>query len=405
MIRTVVTGIGMVTPAGVGTEPSWAAICAGRPVAAADPGLGDSPVGISCRVPDFDPVARLGAGPAHRLDRVSQFALTAVREAVAQAGLDHRGWDGTRVGLVLGIGGWGATTLETQHHRLLEQGQAKVSPYFLPMALPTGPVAPIAIEFGVHGPTHVVCTACASGTSAIGQARQLIATGACDVVLAGGCEASLTPLISTGFARMKALSRRTDDPAGASRPFDADRDGFVLGEGAAVLVLESAGFARSRGARPLAGVAGYGATNDAYHAAAPEPTGAMAAAAIRRALADAGASAHDVGYVNAHGTGTRLNDVTGDRAIRAALGSGPSVTSVKGVTGHPLGAAGAIEAACTVLSIRDGLVPPTANLRRLDPEIDLDVVAGTARPQRIGLALSQSLGFAGHNAVLAFTSP
>ncbi|MFI5801314.1 beta-ketoacyl-[acyl-carrier-protein] synthase family protein [Streptomyces sp. NPDC051561] len=404
MRRAVVTGIGMVTPAGVGTERSWAGIRAGRSVAQADPLLGESPVGISCRVPEFDPVALLGAGPAHRLDRVSQFALTAVREAVAASGLDHRNWDGTRVGLVLGMGGWGANTLEAQHQRLLAQGPAKVSPYFLPMALPTGPIAPIAIEFGVHGPTHIVCTACASGTSAIGQARQLIATGACDVVLAGGCEASVTPLISTGFSRMGALSRRADDPAGASRPFDADRDGFVMGEGAAVLVLESADLVRSRGARPLATVAGYAATNDAYHAAAPDPAATRAAAAIRGALADAGVSAAEVDHINAHGTGTRLNDVTEARAIRAAVRSTPSVTSVKGVTGHPLGAAGAIEAACTVLSIRDGLVPPTANLDKLDPEIDLDVVAGQPRAQRIGVALSQSLGFAGHNAVLALTS-
>ncbi|WP_405016147.1 beta-ketoacyl-[acyl-carrier-protein] synthase family protein [Kitasatospora sp. NBC_00070] len=405
MIRAVVTGVGMVTPAGVGAEASWAGICAGRPTAKADPELAGSPVGISCRVPGFDPEALLGAGPAHRLDRVSQFALAAAREAVAKAGLDHRDWDGTRVGLVLGVGGWGANTLETQHRRLLDLGPAKVSPYFLPMALPTGVIAPIAIEFGVHGPTHVVCTACASGTSAIGQARLLIATGACDLVLAGGCEASLTPLISTGFARMGALSRRNGDPAGASRPFDADRDGFVLGEGAAVLVLEAEEHARSRRARPLAAVAGFGATNDAYHVAAPDPAATMATAAIRRALADAGASAGEVDHVNAHGTGTRLNDGTEALAIRSAVRSTPSVTSVKGVTGHPLGAAGAIEAACTVLAIRDGLVPPTANLERLDPEIDLDVVTGRARPQRIELALSQSLGFAGHNAVLAFTSP
>jgi 3-oxoacyl-[acyl-carrier-protein] synthase II len=403
---TVVTGLGMVTPAGVGTAASWAGITAGRPTATHRPELKNALVDIACRVPDFDPVALLGEGLTHRSDRSAQFALAAAREAMAAAGLEPRRWaDDHRVGCVLGISSWGTATEAEQRARFEESGPNAVSPYTMAALLPSAPTAPIGIEFGVRGPSWVVTTACASGTDALGQAAQLIDSGQCDVVLAGGCEASITPFIVTAYARMKVLSQRTDEPAAASRPFDADRDGFVCAEGAAVLVLESAEHARARGAEPLAVVAGYGATSDAHHVAAPEPTAASATEAIRRALAAAGLPGERIDHVNAHGTSTRRNDPTEARAIRAAIGERPTVTSVKGALGHPLGAAGAIEAACTVLSLRDQLVPPTANLDRIDPEIGLDVVAGPARPQAIEAAASLSFGFGGHNAALVLTRP
>jgi 3-oxoacyl-[acyl-carrier-protein] synthase II len=400
-----VTGLGMVTAGGVGVEATWRAVCAGVSTAAVDPSLSGAPVGISCRVPGFDPVALLGEGWSFRLDRSQQFALVAAREALTQAGLDAEGWDGSRVGVVLGTGAAGVSTFVAQAERFVAKGRKAVSPYFLPMSLPNMSAAQLALAFGAKGPSLVVATACAAGATAVGIARTLLLSGACDVVLAGGTEAAVTPLYVSAFSRMGVTSKRADPPGQVMRPFDADRDGIVVGEAGAVLVLERPEHAEHRGARVLARVTGFGASTDAHHVTVPDPDGAGAAAAVQMALADAGVSPQDVDHVNAHGTATVLNDLSEGTAIGKAIGDHPSVTSNKGVLGHSLGAAGAVEAACTVLSIRHGLVPPTANLQRMDPRISLDVVSGAPRVQKIDLALTQSFGFGGQNAVLAIAAP
>jgi 3-oxoacyl-(acyl-carrier-protein) synthase len=394
-----VVGMGMVTPAGVGTSASWRTILSGRSAAAEDPVLKDNEVSISCRVPGFDPDAQLGARRALRFDRYAQFALVAVREAVADAGIDPADWDPYRVGVVLGTAGGGGRTFEDQHSVLRTEGPRWVSPLLLPMHLPNMVAGQLAMEYSVHGPNLVVSTACASGATAIGVACDLLTSRRCDLVLAGGTEALLNPLTMAGFARMGALSRRSD-PKTASRPFDVDRDGFVAGEGAAVLVLKRAEDARADGNRVRGRIVGYGASADAHHITEPPPDGRGMAAAVLAALTDVGAVPADVDHVNAHGTSTQLNDLVEGQVLARVLPGGPVVTSTKGVTGHLLGAAGAVEAALTVLSVERGTVPPTANLDRLDGRLDIDV-ATTARSGPIDLALTISLGFGGQNAVLA----
>ncbi|MFJ8885236.1 beta-ketoacyl-[acyl-carrier-protein] synthase family protein [Streptomyces sp. NPDC102402] len=395
-----VTGLGLVTPGGIGVGPSWAAVCDGRPAAALDPVLANNPVRLSCRVPGFDPDSLLSARRAHRLDRFVQFALVAAHEAVADAGLDPTTWDGARVGVVLGCADGGPGTVEEQHHVLREQGADRVSPLLLPMQLPNMLAGQTAIEFGATGPNLVVATACASGATAIGMARDLLVLGRCDVVLAGGSEAMITPLVMAGFAQMGALSRREDDPASASRPFDADRDGFVAGEGAGILVMERVVDARARGAHVHGRIIGFGATADAHHMTSPHPDGAGIEAAVRAALADAGADPDDVQHVNAHGTSTPLNDLAEARMIQRTLQGDPLVTSTKGVTGHLLGAAGAVEAAFAVLSIEHEMIPPTAGLVIPDGRIDIKL-AQSATSMPIDLALSNSCGFGGQNTALA----
>lgn len=398
-----VTGLGLVTPAGIGVEASWAGVLAGVSAAATDPDLAGIPVTFSCRVPGFDADALLGRKVARRLDRFVQLAVVAAREAVGDAGLDPQTWDGARVGVVVGCGMGGAATWEEQHRRLLDQGAGKVSPMLIPMLVPNMVAGQLAMEFGATGPNLVTATACASGATAVGVALGLLRSGACDIVLTGGTEAGVTPLSVAGFAQMKALSTRNDDPQAASRPFDVDRDGFVAAEAAGVLVLERAGDAAARGARLRARLAGYGASADAYHATAPDPEGRGAALAMRAALDDAGVSPDEVDHVNAHGTSTPLNDASEARSIRRVLGDRATVTSTKGVTGHSLGAAGAIEAAFTVLTVEQGKTPPTANLDSQDPEVELDVVAKAPRDERVEVAMSNSFGFGGQNAVLVVT--
>jgi beta-ketoacyl-acyl-carrier-protein synthase II len=388
-----VTGLGLVTPAGIGVSANWERICSGESTAKTDPDLAGIMVDFSCRVPEFDAVTLLGRKHARRLDRFVQLAVVAAREAIADAGLDPHDWDGGRVGVVIGCGMGGAATWETQHRRLLEQGPGKVSSLLIPMLVPNMVAGQLAMEFGATGPNLVTATACASGATAIGVARDLLRAGACDIVLTGGAEAGVTPLSIAGFAQMGALSTRCDDPATASRPFDIDRDGFVAAEAAGILVLERPEDARARGARIRAHIAGYGASADGYHQTAPDPQGNGAEQAIRAALADAGVAPSEIEHVNAHGTSTPLNDVAEAR-----------VTSTKGVTGHALGGAGAIEAAYTVLAIEHSQIPPTANLDSQDPEVDLDVVAKSPREQRLELALSDSFGFGGQNAVLVVSA-
>lgn len=399
-----VTGLGLVTPAGIGVEESWRAIRDGVSTATHDPELDGMPVDFTCRVPGFDADKLLGRRNAWRLDRYVHFALVAAREALGDAGLDPQEWDGSRVGVVMGNALGGIGTFAEQHSTLLTEGAGRVSSMLIPMMGVNMVAGYIAIDCGAQGPNLVTTTACASSTTAIGTARDLLRTGRCDIVLAGGAEAGLTRPILAGFARMGALSGRVDSPDAASRPFERDRDGFVAAEGAAILVLERMEHARARNAKVRAKISGYGASADAHHATAPDPTGTGVETAIRMALRDAELAETDVDHVNAHGTSTPLNDVVEARVLRRVFGDRPAVTSVKGVTGHSLGAAGAIEAACTVLSIEDGLIPPTANLDSQDPEIDIDVVHKEPRKTKVAAAMTNSFGFGGQNAVLVVTA-
>jgi 3-oxoacyl-[acyl-carrier-protein] synthase II len=399
-----VTGLGLVTPAGIGVAATWDRVCAGRSTASIDPLLADNPVRLSCRVPGFDADEILGGRRARRLDPFVQFAVVAAREALADAGLAPDSWDGARIGVVLGCADGGPGTVETQHRMLVERAPHQVSPLLLPMQLPNMLAGQLSIEFGATGPSMVVATACASGTTAVGVARDLLLADRCDVVLAGGSEAMITPLVMAGFANMGTLSRRHDDPATASRPFDVDRDGFVAGEGAGVLVLERPEHARARGTRVRATVAGFGATADAHHVTTPEPEGRGTEAAMRLALADADLAASDVDHVNAHGTATVMNDLVEARALARLFGAGrPWVTSTKGVTGHLLGAAGAVEIVLTVLAIENSVVPPTANLVARDPAVDLAVAAEPVKAH-LDVAVSNSLGFGGQNAAVVLTA-
>jgi 3-oxoacyl-[acyl-carrier-protein] synthase II len=398
-----VTGLGMYTPAGVGVAESWAGVSAGKPTAQPDPVLAGQPVDFSSRVP-IEPTELLGGRMTRRMDRFVQFAIVAAREAVADAGFDPAGWDSARIGVVLGCAGGGAGTVEQQHRVLLYEAPTRVSPLLLPMQLPNMSAGQVSIDLGVTGPSLVVATACASGATAIGLARDLLTLDRCDVVIAGGSEAMITPLVMAGFAQMGALSGRTGDPSSASRPFDQARDGFVAGEGAAVLVLERPADAQARRARVRALVAGFGATADAHHVTAPDPAGRGCEQALRTALADAQIGHDQVDHVNAHGTSTPLNDIIEAHMIDRVLGDRPVVTSTKGVTGHMFGAAGAAEAAFSVLALEHQLVPPTANLTHLDPRISIQVAAQPVS-QRIEVVVSNSFGFGGHNAVLVMTVP
>lgn len=395
-----ITGIGLVTPAGIGVESNWERICAGLPTAAHDPALEGLPVAISCRVPDFDANALLGRKTAWRLDRVSQLALVAAREALDDAGLDPAAWDGARVGVVMGNALGGTAAYEDAYAAMHQQGPEWVPP----LVMVQGPVNMIsgylAMQCRALGPNLVVATACASGVTAIGTARALLRSGACDVVITGASEAPLARTPMAAYSQMGALSTRTDEPLRASRPFDVARNGFVAAEGAAVLVLERMADAQARGARVRARVRGFGSSADGHHASAPDPSGAGAERAMRAALADAGTAPDEVGHINAHGTSTRFNDLTESQVIRRVFGDGPAVTSTKGVTGHALGAAGAIEVAYTALSVERGTIPPTANLEVQDPQIDVDVVVDKPRSRRIEVATCNSFGFGGQNAVL-----
>ncbi|MFL5910962.1 MAG: beta-ketoacyl-[acyl-carrier-protein] synthase family protein [Gaiellaceae bacterium] len=398
-----VTGLGLVTPAGTGVVENWRRVCGGQSAAARDPELDGLPVDISCRVSGFDPAALLGPTRARRLDRHVQFALVATAEALADAGLDHATWDGARVAVVMGTGAGGPGTSYVQHERLIRLGPSKVSPHALPMLLPNMVAGQLATDFHATGPNLVTCTACAAGTTAIGMARHLLLSGACDVAITGGAEAAVNPLFVAGFARMGTLSRRLEDPATASRPFDLDRDGFVAAEGAAVLVLERVDDARARAARVRGYLAGYGASADAHHVTSPDPAGRGTEQAMRAALADAGVSPRDVQHANAHGTSTRLNDSVEGAALGRVFGDDVVVTSTKGVTGHMFGATGAVEAAFTMLALENQCVPPTANVEKVDPDIPVDVVTDRVRYQHMQFAINNSSGFGGQNAALLFS--
>ncbi|MDJ1130737.1 beta-ketoacyl-[acyl-carrier-protein] synthase family protein [Streptomyces iconiensis] len=403
--HAVVTGIGLVTPGGCDPEVNWKAVAAGRSLAATDPALAGLPVDMSCAVRDFDPVVEFGTRLARRLDPFAHFGLAAARRAVEDARLPLTEATAPRVGVVFGVGGNSLHTYAREFDRLGAARPAAVSPLAVPRSVPNMVAGEVACDLGAQGPNFVVSSACASGAHALAVARDLLLGGACDVVLAGGSESGRAPMTAACFARMRALSTRTRAPELACRPFDSGRDGFVLGEGAAVLVLESPRFAGARGAQRRALLLGAGSSADARHPTSPHPEGAGAELAVRQALADAGCSPRDIGHINAHGTSTPTGDAAEARALlRLFGGAPPPVTATKGVLGHALGASGAIEAALTVLALERQEIPPTANLTDQDPGHELDLVTSHPRECAFGLALSTSFGFGGQNAALVLAA-
>ena len=405
--RVVVTGLGAVTPIGNTVSDYWDGLVSGRNGVAGITlfDASEHACRFGAEVKDFDPSGFLEAKEAKRWDRFCKFGVVAAKQAVADAGLDITEANADRIGVSIGSGVGGLLTMETQAHVLEGKGPGRVSPFTVPMMIPNMATGLAAIALGAKGPSSAVATACAAGSNAIGDAFRLLQLGKADVMVCGGAESAITPLGVAGFASAKALSFRNDDPATASRPFDKERDGFVIGEGAGVLVLETLAHAEARGATVLAEVVGYGTTCDAHHITAPTPGGVGGAAAIRLALEDGQISADSVDYVNAHGTSTPANDKNETSAIKSALGSRAlaiPVSSTKSMTGHLLGGSGGIEAVACVLALQHGVVPPTINHINPDPDCDLDVVPNTAREHRLGTVLSNSFGFGGHNVCLAF---
>lgn len=405
--RVVVTGLGAVTPIGNTVSDYWDGLVSGRNGVAGITlfDASEHACRFGAEVKDFDPSGFLEAKEAKRWDRFCKFGVVAAKQAVADAGLNITDANADRIGVSIGSGVGGLLTMETQAHVLEGKGPGRVSPFTVPMMIPNMATGLAAIALGAKGPSSAVATACAAGSNSIGDAFRLLQLGKADVMVCGGAESAITPLGVAGFASAKALSFRNDDPATASRPFDKERDGFVIGEGAGVLVLETLAHAEARGATVLAEVVGYGTTCDAHHITAPTPGGVGGAAAIRLALEDGQISADSVDYVNAHGTSTPANDKNETSAIKSALGSRAlaiPVSSTKSMTGHLLGGSGGIEAVACVLALQHGVVPPTINHINPDPDCDLDVVPNTAREHRLGTVLSNSFGFGGHNVCLAF---
>ncbi|MFJ5679422.1 beta-ketoacyl-[acyl-carrier-protein] synthase family protein [Streptomyces sp. NPDC093097] len=402
-----VTGVGLLTAAGVGAARNWEAVTGtNKPSGVRRPDeLRGLQADFMYLVDGVDIAAELDANSRRLLDRFSQLAVLAAREAVADAGLSPSRWERDRVAVVIGNANGGLPGYEAQHTTLLERGHRRVSPMLAALFTSNSAAAGVCRDLGANGPSMAINSTCASGTDSVGYARQLLQAGRCDIAIAGGTESVCSRLIVASLCKTKGLSTRRDDPAGACRPFDAGRQGFVLGEGAGILVLERPEHARARGARVRAHVVGYGSSNDAYSPVAPHPDGAGAERAVREALADAGAGPAEIGHVNAHGTSTVLNDRVEGAMLRRVLGDHPLVTSTKGMTGHTLGAAGAIETAFTVLAVQHQLVPPTANFEEPDPQIPVEVVAKDARPARFDLAVKSSLGFGGHNAALVISRP
>ncbi|MEJ2546965.1 MAG: beta-ketoacyl-ACP synthase II [Gemmatimonadota bacterium] len=406
--RVVVTGLGLVTPVGLDVESTWSALLAGEsgaaPITQFD--ATDFPVRFACEVKDFDPELYMERKEARRADRFLQFAMATAAQAAAQANLAEamKSTSPERVGVIVGSGIGGLSTLEDQHTKLLEKGPGRVSPFFIPMFIGDMAAGMISMRYGAQGPNYATVSACASSAHAVGSALRAIRVGEADMMIAGGTEATVTPLCMAGFASMKALSERNDSPETASRPFDATRDGFVLGEGSAMLILESLEHARARGAPIVAELAGFGQSADAYHMTAPSPGGAGAQIAMRAAMRDGDLTADDVDYVNAHGTSTPANDATETAALKSVLGDrAPDVhvSSTKSMTGHTLGAAGALEAAICALVCERGSVPPTINYETPDPDCDLDYTVSGTVDAEVRSALTNSFGFGGHNVCLA----
>jgi 3-oxoacyl-[acyl-carrier-protein] synthase II len=403
--RVVITGLGVVTPLGNDVSTFWEGLLEGRsgagPITQFDPS--ELEVRIAAEVKDFDPIALFGQKGARRNDRFTHFALEAARQAIADAGLNFEGVDGQQIGVLIGTGIGGVITLLEGSQVYQERGPRRVNPFMVPMMMPNAASAAIAITYGLHGPNLTISSACATGSHSIGEAGEMIRRSQAELMICGGSEAIIAPLAVAGLKNMGALSTRNEEPHRASRPFDAGRDGFVIGEGAGVLILESLEHARSRGARIYCELAGYGATADAFHITAPDETGQGGAWAMEQALRDAGLAPEEVDYINAHGTSTPLNDRTETLAIHTVFGSHAdqiAVSSTKSMIGHLIGAAGAVEAIACVKSLETGWVHPTINYENPDPECDLDYVPNQARQLEPEVILSNSFGFGGHNGCL-----
>lgn len=403
--RAVITGMGVISPVGNHLDKFWNNLIEGKS------GIGlltrfDTtalPTKVAAEVKDFEPTEWINKKESRHMDRFAQFALAAAKMALQDSGLDLEKVDKERAGTVMGCGIGGVITFEEQKEVLMSKGSGRVTPFFVPMLIGNMAAAHLSIEFGLKGSSLTIVTACASATNAIGEALRIIQRGEADVVLCGGTEAPITSLAFAGFCAAKTMSTEKENPEQASRPFDKRRSGFVMGEGAGVLILESAEHAEARGAHIYAELAGYGSTSDAYHITTPVPGGAGAIRSMQLALKDAGVSVEDVAYINAHGTSTGPNDSVETAAIKTVFGSYASklaISSTKSMTGHLMGAAGAIEAIICALSIERGAIPPTTNYGEPDPECDLDYVPNIARKKEVNVAMSNSLGFGGHNATI-----
>jgi len=404
--RVVITGLGLVTPVGLTVEETWTNLLAGKsgaaPITKFDPSR--LQVRFACEVKGFDPLSCLERKEAKRMDLFTQFAMAAAQEAVTQAGLEGKFPDPERSGVVIGSGIGGMMTFEEQCLIYLQKGPDRVSPFFVPMFIPDIASGHVSIRYGLKGPNFCTVSACSSSAHAIGESYELIKTGAADCMVTGGAEAAITGITIAGFQNMKALSTRNDSPETASRPFDEGRDGFVLADGGAVIVLESLEHASARGATILGEVAGYGMSADANHITAPAPDGDGARRAMLACLKEGGIAATDVGYVNAHGTSTPLGDIAETRAVKAVFGDHARMlvfASTKSMTGHLLGGAGALEFVASLLVVRTGKIPPTINQFTPDPECDLDCAPNRMIEREVDTALSNSFGFGGHNVTLA----
>lgn len=405
--RVVVTGAGVVSPIGNCLKDFWQNLLAGvngiGPIQRFD--ASGFPTRIAGEIKDFDVHHWIGHKEARRMAAFTQYAVVAALEALKEANLRIDAHNAEQIGVSLGCGIGGMQVIEDQHRILLEKGPHRVSPLFIPMFIPNMAAGQVAIQTGARGPNNCPVTACASASHAIGDAFRILQRGEAQAMITGGTESAITPLSMAGFASAKTMSTRNDSPAQASRPFDRQRDGFVMGEGAGILLLETLRHAQARGARILAEVAGFGMTGDAHHITAPAPDGEGLVRAMRSALRDAGLSPEAIDYINAHGTSTPLNDITETQAIHQVFGASAHrlvVNSTKSMTGHLLGAAGGIEAIVCVMSLRDQIVHPTRNLEEADPECDLDYVPGSARKTLVRAVLSNNMGFGGHNACLIF---
>lgn len=406
--RVVVTGVGLLTSLGHDVPTCWEKLLAGengiRKIENFD--VSELEVQIAGEVRDFEPTQRIDFKKTKRMDRFCQFALWASQEAVESSGLTLEREDPNRCGVIIGVGMGGILIWEKEHEKFLKRGPKRISPMLIPKMIPDMAAGLVSIEYGIRGPNFCTVSACSSGAHAVGTSFELIKQGKADVMLTGGSEAAITPLSISGFTNMMAISKRNDEPEHASRPFDADRDGFVMAEGAGILILEESEHARKRGADILAEVSGYGLSGDAYHMVAPQPEGEGPQLAMRMSMEEAGLNTEDIDYVNAHGTSTELNDKMESMAVRKVFGEHADklwISSSKSMVGHLLGGAGGAESVISVLSIRDGKVHPTRNLEKPGEGCDLDYVPGSTREKQIKAAISNSFGFGGHNVSLLFT--
>ena len=405
--RVVVTGLGLITALGLDLDKSWEGLINGRsgvtPIKRID--VSKLACRIAAQINDFDPKEYMDFKASKRMDRFAQFAVKSSRDAVTDSGLVIDDNNSDRVGVLVGSGVGGLGTLEEQHIRLIERGADKVSPFLIPMMIANMAAAHVSIESGARGPVSTTSTACAAGSNAIGDAFEIIKRGLADVMIAGGSEAAITPMGMSGFSNMNAMSSRNDDPQAASRPFDRDRDGFVMGEGSGMLILEDLDHALERGARIYCEIFGYGMSGEAFHITALEESGANVARCMSLCLEEGGIAREQVDYINAHGTSTPLNDAIETAAIKKCFGKHAydlNVSSTKSMTGHCLGASGAVEAVAAILAVNLDIIPPTINLDNPDPACDLDYTAKVKREKTVNIALSNSMGFGGHNVTLGF---